>query len=111
MSCLMEKLGTTSMTEPCETALLQIQYFVARDYKLDPILYRACHYDAVKVCHAKRAWHDEDTMDPERGPLVLPCLFRYVYQNQDKYKVYITVPKKINSFMLRCGDCNYIKKY
>lgn len=87
ISCLMEKLGTTSMTEACESALLQIQYFVARDYKLDPMLYRACHYDAVKVCHAKRAWHDEETMDPERGPLVLPCLFRYVYQSQDKYKL------------------------
>lgn len=40
MSCLMEKLGTNYMTGPCETALLQIQYFVARDFKLDPQLYR-----------------------------------------------------------------------
>lgn len=42
MSCLMEKLGTNYMTEDCETALLQIQYFVARDFKLDPQLYRNC---------------------------------------------------------------------
>ena len=40
MSCLMEKLGTDYMKPDCETALMQIQYFVARDFKLDPQLYR-----------------------------------------------------------------------
>lgn len=81
MSCLMEKLGSESMTQPCETALLQIQYFTARDFKLDPILYSQCKDDAVRFCHAKRTWADTDNeqMDPERGPLVLPCLHRYAY--------------------------------
>lgn len=40
MSCLMEKLGTPVMRADCEQALMQIQYFVARDFKLDPPLYR-----------------------------------------------------------------------
>lgn len=40
MSCLMEKLGTNYMSSDCEIALMQIQYFVARDFKLDPQLYR-----------------------------------------------------------------------
>lgn len=40
MSCLMEKLGTNYMVPDCEIALMQIQYFVARDFKLDPQLYR-----------------------------------------------------------------------
>lgn len=40
MSCLMEKLGTNFMRPDCEIALMQIQYFVARDFKLDPQLYR-----------------------------------------------------------------------
>ena len=40
MSCLMEKIGTEWMTSDCEIALMQIQYFVARDFKLDPQLYR-----------------------------------------------------------------------
>lgn len=81
MSCLMEKLGTNFMTQPCETALLQIQYFTARDFKLDPILYSQCKDDAIRFCHAKKTWADTDTeqMDPERGPLVLPCLHRYAY--------------------------------
>lgn len=40
MSCLMEKIGSKYMLANCETALMQIQYFVARDFKLDPQLYR-----------------------------------------------------------------------
>ncbi|XP_055609090.1 Golgi apparatus protein 1-like isoform X1 [Uranotaenia lowii] len=81
MSCLMEKLGTNFMNADCESALLQIQYFVARDFKLDPQLYRNCKDDAIKFCRAKKTWADLDTaqMDPERGPLILPCLHRYAY--------------------------------
>lgn len=83
ISCLMEQLGTDKMTEACETALVQIQYFVARDFKLDPQLYRACKYDATHLCHARNAWaSDGKQMDPERGPLVLPCLYRHVYHPQ-----------------------------
>lgn len=81
INCLMDRLGTNYMTRDCETALLQIQYFVARDFKLDPQLYRKCREDAVRVCHAKKDWTDMEgadsaQMDPERGPLVLPCLHR-----------------------------------
>ena len=81
----MDKLGTKYMTEACETALLQIQYFVARDFKLDPVLYKQCRDDAVHFCHAKKVWYDDSgQMDPERGPLVLPCLYRYAYQKERK---------------------------
>ncbi|XP_034236975.1 Golgi apparatus protein 1 [Thrips palmi] len=83
MNCLMDKLGTPQMTEACESALLQIQYFVARDFKLDPQLYKQCRDDAVHLCHAKKVWYDDSgQMDPERGPLVLPCLYRNAYQSQ-----------------------------
>lgn len=33
LSCLMDKVGSAQMTEECEDKLLQIQYFVARDYR------------------------------------------------------------------------------
>ncbi|GFG30167.1 hypothetical protein Cfor_10154 [Coptotermes formosanus] len=83
MSCLMEKLGTDHMTAACETALLQIQYFIARDFKLDPQLYRECRDDAVQLCRAKKSWADDSSqMDPERGPLVLSCLYRNAYNSQ-----------------------------
>nr|CAD7426932.1 unnamed protein product [Timema monikensis] len=98
MSCLMEKLGTDHMTEACELALVQIQYFVARDYKLDPQLYRQCRDDAVRLCHAKKVWADDNaSMDPERGPLVLPCLYRYAYHSQKNLK---KLPYKIMTFTL-----------
>lgn len=88
MSCLMEKLGTGHMTAPCETALLQIQYFVARDFKLDPQLYRECRDNAVEFCHAKKSWMDDSSqMDPERGPMVLSCLYRYAFISQNKMQL------------------------
>lgn len=81
MSCLMEKIGTEFMTSDCEIALMQIQYFVARDFKLDPQLYRNCKADAIKLCHAKPSWDNADNapMDPDRGPLILPCLYRSAF--------------------------------
>lgn len=77
----MDKLGTDKMTEACEAAIIQIQYFIVRDYKLDPQLYRACKSDAIQYCHARKAWHENgEHMDPETGPLVLPCLYSYASQ-------------------------------
>ncbi len=95
MSCLVDNLnsGFESMGKDCVNAVMQIQYFVARNFKLDPQLFEACHGDAVKLCHAKRSWNDESgNMDPERGPLVLPCLYRYLYNyDSDNPKTKIKV--------------------
>ncbi len=33
MDCLMHTVGTDKMTEECEAALMQVQYFMARDFK------------------------------------------------------------------------------
>ncbi|CAM1322896.1 GLG1 (predicted), partial [Pycnogonum litorale] len=80
LSCLMDHLDSDHMLEECRDKLLQIQYFIARDYKLDTRLYKACKKNAVKFCHAKDVWWDDpENMDPERGPLILPCLYRYAY--------------------------------
>ena len=89
MNCLMEKLNTNFMTQPCETALLQIQYFTARDFKLDAMLYQSCKSDAIRFCHAKKTWADTDNeqMDPERGPMILPCLHRYAYHADNKMQL------------------------
>lgn len=71
----MDNIGADHMTDDCEDALMQIQYFVARDFKLDPQLYKACREDASKFCHASKTWEDK-SLDPDNGPLVLPCLYR-----------------------------------
>ncbi|XP_017773865.1 PREDICTED: Golgi apparatus protein 1 [Nicrophorus vespilloides] len=83
MSCLMDNIGADHMTEECEDALIQIQYFVARDFKLDPQLYRSCREDATRLCHASKDWENKNPYDTNNGPLILPCLYRYAY-HEDK---------------------------
>lgn len=87
LDCLMNLLssdasigtGTSIMTEKCEMTLLQIQYFLARDFPMDSLLYEACHKDATAICGAKEDWADAPgNMDPSRGPIVLSCLFRNI---------------------------------
>lgn len=68
------------MTTGCRTALLEIQYFVARDFRLDSQLYAQCHSDAIQYCNAARNWTEElNVVGPQRNPLVFPCLYRYAY--------------------------------
>lgn len=62
------------MTEDCEDALVQIQYFIARRFELDDQLYRACKSDAEQICHATSDWDNEN--GPNYSPGVLPCLYR-----------------------------------
>lgn len=90
MSCLRDKIGTKYMKTDCEIALKQINYFVARNFKLDPQLYRSCREDAIHICHAKKNWADiisEDQMDPDREPLILPCLYRIAYSSDKKMQL------------------------
>lgn len=82
MSCLMDNIGADHMTEECEDALIQIQYFVARDFKLDPQLYRSCREDASRLCHVKGDY-DTDKVGPSYGPEVLPCLYRYAFVDNE----------------------------
>lgn len=74
MNCLMDSLRSDLMTENCENALIEIQYFVSRDFKLDPQLYKACKQDASTRCHYF------DPSESEKGPSytsqVLSCLYR-----------------------------------
>lgn len=101
MSCLMEKLNTNFMTAPCEAAFLQIQYFTARDFKLDSMLYTGCREDAIRLCHAKKTWADIDNeqMDPERGPMILPCLHRYAYHHDKKMQLTQTCFQEVKRVM------------
>jgi Golgi apparatus protein 1 len=42
----MHNLEDHEMVDTCRDRLLEIQYFMARDWTLDPELYRACQQDA-----------------------------------------------------------------
>ncbi|XP_076058388.1 Golgi apparatus protein 1 [Oratosquilla oratoria] len=92
MHCLLQQIGTPDMPPTCEEALLEIQYFVARDWRLDPRIYTSCNNDAVRLCHAKKDYwltqpQSSKLLSPKRGPLVLPCLFRYLYHPEEKFRL------------------------
>ncbi|XP_061189977.1 Golgi apparatus protein 1-like isoform X2 [Saccostrea echinata] len=87
ISCLMDHLDSEIMNDECEERLMEIQYFVARDFRLDPALYKKCHKDAQKLCSAPEDWANPQSMTPDMGPLVLPCLYRHMKQQDEGPKV------------------------
>ncbi|XP_064598878.1 Golgi apparatus protein 1-like [Liolophura sinensis] len=80
MGCLMEKLEKDILDndDECAEHLLEIQYFVARDFKLDHRVYKHCHKDAARLCGAQDKWVVQGSTDLDPGPLVLPCLYRHI---------------------------------
>lgn len=50
--------------------------------RLTPQLYQNCRDDAIKLCSAKPVWQDWST-DVDNGPLVLPCLFHHLSDEND----------------------------
>lgn len=99
MSCLMEKLGTNLMNNDCESALLQIQYFISRDFKLDPQLYKACKYDAVTLCKARLQWADFNEHQSDKDPLVFPCLYNYAYNPDVRGKLKLGCEAQVRRVM------------
>ncbi|CAG0914941.1 unnamed protein product [Notodromas monacha] len=88
LQCLMQHLGTQVMTSDCEESLLRLMYFVARDFELDPLLYRSCKRDARDHCSAKEKWGGEPgSYDPERGLVVLSCLYHLALHPEDNLRL------------------------
>ncbi|TRY58337.1 hypothetical protein DNTS_031780 [Danionella cerebrum] len=71
LSCLMEHLYTEKMVQDCEHRLLELQYFISRDWKLDPILYRKCQNDASRLCFTP-GWNESSELMPP-GALTRDC--------------------------------------
>ncbi|XP_039618340.1 Golgi apparatus protein 1 [Polypterus senegalus] len=81
LSCLMEHLYTEKMVEDCEHRLLELQYFISRDWKLDPILYRKCQGDAARLCHT-HGWNDTNEVMPPGA--IFSCLYRHAYRTEEQ---------------------------
>uniref|UniRef100_A0A673JQW0 Golgi apparatus protein 1 n=1 Tax=Sinocyclocheilus rhinocerous TaxID=307959 RepID=A0A673JQW0_9TELE len=79
LSCLMEHLYTDKMVEDCEHRLLELQYFISRDWKLDPILYKKCQNDAARICHT-HGWNETSEFMPPGA--VFSCLYRHAYRTE-----------------------------
>uniref|UniRef100_A0A8C1T948 Golgi apparatus protein 1 n=1 Tax=Cyprinus carpio TaxID=7962 RepID=A0A8C1T948_CYPCA len=81
LSCLMEHLYTEKMVQDCEHRLLELQYFISRDWKLDPILYRKCQNDASRLCYTP-AWNESSELMPPGA--VFSCLYRHAYRTEEQ---------------------------
>ncbi|KAM8895295.1 Golgi apparatus protein 1-like isoform 1-T1 [Spinachia spinachia] len=81
LSCLMEHLYTEKMVEDCEHRLLELQYFISRDWKLDPVLYRKCQGDAARLCHT-HGWNETSELMPPGA--VFSCLYRHAYRSEEQ---------------------------
>ncbi|XP_012690177.2 Golgi apparatus protein 1b isoform X2 [Clupea harengus] len=81
LSCLMEHLYTEKMVEDCEHRLLELQYFISRDWKLDPILYKKCQSDASRLCHT-HGWNETSESMPLGA--VFSCLYRHAYRTEEQ---------------------------
>uniref|UniRef100_A0A8C2WML0 Golgi apparatus protein 1 n=1 Tax=Cyclopterus lumpus TaxID=8103 RepID=A0A8C2WML0_CYCLU len=81
LSCLMEHLYTEKMVEDCEHRLLELQYFISRDWKLDPVLYKKCQGDAARLCHT-HGWNETGELMPPGA--VFSCLYRHAYRTEEQ---------------------------
>lgn len=79
LSCLMENLHTDNMIPECEEQLLHLEFFIARDFKLDPVMQKACQGDAQKICAAESL----EDQDSHPVSLILSCLYRHIVLDTD----------------------------
>ncbi|KAK0393485.1 hypothetical protein QR680_000235 [Steinernema hermaphroditum] len=85
LNCLMKSIDSADMNKDCEQRLLEVQYFMARDWTLDPQLYQACQKDAHEKCGAPDDWWMKSNPNHvvEPGPQVLACLYRNAYDEKN----------------------------
>lgn len=76
LSCLVENLHSKGMTAECKQRLLELQFFLARDFSLDVNFYRKCSKDAVKHCNYKLDQQDSEVSMP--FSMVMSCLYRHI---------------------------------
>ncbi|XP_074644298.1 Golgi apparatus protein 1-like isoform X2 [Tubulanus polymorphus] len=74
MNCLLDHIGSDKMNEECEERLLEVQYFMARDWKLSPRLYRKCSQNAKTLCGATD-WTNLKLQNYDEHLLTFSCLY------------------------------------
>lgn len=97
----MKQVDSMDMDKNCETRLLEVQYFMARDWTLDPQLYNSCHAEAVSRCSARDNWHLANNVNnaPDPGPAVLACLYRSAYDEQNPVSTFFMKGDKSFSYL------------
>ncbi|ESO98200.1 hypothetical protein LOTGIDRAFT_114272 [Lottia gigantea] len=84
MNCLMENIDDDEMTNKCEERLIEIQYFIVRDFRLDAKLYRKCRKFAKKYCKMPGTWWVSSNEHPQKPKIIFACLYRKLQQKKIK---------------------------
>ena len=73
-----------SKYKPYRKALLEVQYFLSRDFSWDKKFRRACAQEAEELCEVGtlNAAEDEDEMEIPLS-LVISCLYRHSHPFED----------------------------
>ncbi|KAK6184750.1 hypothetical protein SNE40_007151 [Patella caerulea] len=83
MNCLMDNLDHDDMSDVCEERLLEIQYFIVRDFRLDHMLYKKCRKFAKNLCHTTgKWWVKSDKHLGQSHVYILSCLYRHMKQRR-----------------------------
>ena len=83
LSCLLENVHSDIMVRKrpqCRKALLEVQYFLSRDFSWDKKFRRACAKEAEELCEVGTLndAEDEDEMEIPLS-LVISCLYRHTH--------------------------------
>ncbi len=57
---------------------MEIQFFVVRDWTLNPEFYATCKADAVRLCNVPDQFFKPGDIGAEPNGAVLPCLYHYM---------------------------------
>uniref|UniRef100_A0A672PJS1 Golgi apparatus protein 1 n=1 Tax=Sinocyclocheilus grahami TaxID=75366 RepID=A0A672PJS1_SINGR len=91
------------MVQDCEHRLLELQYFISRDWKLDPILYRKCQNDASRLCYTP-GWNESSELMPPGA--VFSCLYRHAYRTEEQgRRIFNSNVEKNSSNVQLTRDC------
>ncbi|CAB4023099.1 Golgi apparatus 1-like isoform X1, partial [Paramuricea clavata] len=81
LSCLMENVDHKDLGGVCREHLINLQFFLARDFQLDEALYRACKNDAQELCDNPHI--GDPDMDVTPHGMILACLYRHILPNMN----------------------------
>ncbi|UJR21808.1 hypothetical protein I4U23_024886 [Adineta vaga] len=74
--CLLDNLKNSRMSEDCEERLMEVAYFMARDWRLTPKLLRSCRTNLVNLCELPTDWSMSTELNDAEVGMYLGCLYQ-----------------------------------
>ncbi|CAF3401610.1 unnamed protein product [Rotaria socialis] len=75
--CLLDNLKNARMTEECEDRLMEVAYFMARDWRLTPRLMRTCQTNLKTFCQLPEDWSMNKELNDVQVGMYLGCLYQH----------------------------------